>query len=141
MAEGAIVGNFSRRVAVHASRHACGHFFGQDLTLIDMAVTGGTLFSSLQVVRVAEEHEVRHTVDAYPFQFLSTPMDCGESLDFRAVGFDRGMAHHTLLRVRQPRLLLVTDARMSVQAWHALRQMPLVAKAERLRCYPDGQFT
>ena len=67
-------------------------------------------------------------------------MDCGEFLDFRAAGFDRGMAHHTLLRVGQPGLLFLTGVRMAIQARHAFYQMPLVAKADRLRCYPDGQL-
>ena len=72
--EGAIVGGFSGRVAIHTAGHAGGNFLGQDVPLIDEPVARGALFARFEVARVTEENEVRDPIYSHPFYSFSPPM-------------------------------------------------------------------
>jgi hypothetical protein len=129
----ALTGGFSCHVAIHAGRHVCGYFFGQDVALVYRPVTGDALFSGLQVVRMTEENEVRNLVHAHPLHSSTPPMGFCQLFDLGAVGQNRVMANHTVLGVRQAGLIFFGGAGVALETGQAGRGVLLMAEGDRLR--------
>jgi hypothetical protein len=138
--EGAVVGRFSGRVAIHAASHAGGNFFGQNVPLINGPMARDALFARFEVAHVTEEDEVRDLVYSHPFDCFSTPMGFCQFFDFRTVAHHRVMANHALISARKPSLIPFGCAGMALRAGQAECGMPLMAEGDRLRRDGEGKL-
>ena len=109
-------------------------------TFLDRAVAGLALQAALEVVGVTEEDEVGNVIDTDPVQLFTVAMDLGQLLDRGALRFDRLMAEHALIGLRQARPLLLFHGDMAVRTRQARADVLLVAERDGLRCDGHGEL-
>ena len=104
------------------------------------AMASGAFRTSLHVVRVTEEHIIRHSVNTYPLQLAALAMYLSELLDIRFVSSDRFVADHALGRPWDAGSFLCHDIFVAIETCHSCAGVLLVAEKQWLRRRGLRQF-